>query len=114
MTTHITTSMVLSRHSKIRLQQRGIQLEEVKAVLKHGRVIYKQGMKFHYLPKANIREKCRQYDPQLSSLIVITDGTGQEVITCYKSDKAVHRIKKKPKRLYRNKNSKWLHFQSER
>jgi len=35
----------------------------------------------------------------LSKLVVITDLRKKEVVTCYKSGKAVRRIKKKPKRL---------------
>jgi hypothetical protein len=95
----------LSQHSKIRLQQRGIHQEEVQTVLHFGKVIHKQGLKFHYLPKAVIRTKGLDHDARLSSLIVITDRSGREVITCYKSDRGVHRIKKKSKRLYRNNQS---------
>lgn len=76
MTRTTTQQPTLSQHSKIRLQQRGIHQKEVQTVLDFGRVIYKQGLKFHHLPKAIIRNKGLEVGASLSSLIVITDGKG--------------------------------------
>lgn len=95
----MTQDIRLSQHGKIRKQQRGIKDKEIDTVLHLGRCIRKQGLRFHYLPKSIIRDRALAFDDSLSNLIVITDGPGIEIITCYKHDKGVHRIKKKPKRL---------------
>lgn len=101
----MTQDIKLSHHGEIRKQQRGIKDEEIDTVLHWGRCIHKQGLRFHYLPKSTIRDRSLAYDDSLSNLIVITDGKGIEIITCYKSDKGVHRIKKKSKRLAKRKNN---------
>ncbi|WP_100629765.1 DUF4258 domain-containing protein [Algoriphagus formosus] len=102
MTIPSTTSMTYSRHSKIRLQQRGIHQEEIQAVLRYGRVIHRQGMKFHYLPKSKSKSLGIQDPGQLSKLMVVTVNGTPLVVTCYKHESAIHRVKKKSKRLLKN------------
>lgn len=92
-------SIKLSNHSKTRLSQRGIHEEAVLAVINHGEIIHKQGLKFHFIPKS----KCKNWDSidadRVKDLMVITNLTRTEVITCYKNPRAVHEVKKKSKRL---------------
>lgn len=99
----ISAQTRLSVHGRVRQQQRGIRLEDILSVLTYGKVIHKQGLKFHHLPKAVVRSKGLNCDTGISNLIVITDGFQKEVVTCYKSTKALQRIKKKSKYLL-NKN----------
>ncbi|WP_114749617.1 DUF4258 domain-containing protein [Pleomorphovibrio marinus] len=97
------TNISFSRHGSMRLQQRGISRASVTSVLTYGKMIHKQHLKFFYLPKSIIRSAGLRDTDGLSNLIVITDLAQEEVITCYKSEKGVHSIKKKPKRLRKKK-----------
>ena len=100
MTTPATFPQIsLSHHARVRLQQRGISHKSVRTVLQHGLAIHKQHLIFFHLPKARIGWMGLKDRDGLSKLVVITDLRKKEVVTCYKSGKAVRRIKKKPKRL---------------
>jgi hypothetical protein len=97
---NITTSNIkLSNHSKARLSQRGIHEEAVLAVVRQGEIIHKQGLKFHYLPKSKCKNWNSEKAEMVKDLMVITNLTRTEVITCYKNPNAVHEVKKKSKRL---------------
>jgi hypothetical protein len=86
-----------SPHSRKRMAQRGLCQETIQLVLKYGRVIHKQGLKFLYITK-----RMAQDDPELAQatdLMVVVSGVSGVVLTCYRSPKAIRRVKKKPKRL---------------
>ena len=106
-----TQGIEFSRHGRVRLQQRGICPSSVMAVLAYGKTIHKQHLKFFFLPKSLINSFGLKDEEGLSKLIVITDLEKKEVITCYKSEKAVRKIKKKPKRLSKKRRfptwNKW-------
>lgn len=98
-TPQTTQDIAFTLHGMRRLQQRGISQTSVRSVLEHGEAIHRQHLKFFHLPKSRIRSIGLKDTDGLSNLIVITDLLQREIVTCYKSSKAVHRIKKKPKRL---------------
>lgn len=107
MTTHETLQdITFSLHGQRRLQQRGISHTSVRIVLQHGHAIHKQSLLFFHLTKSRIRLIGIKDTDGLSNLIVITDLRQKEILTCYKSHKAIHRIKKKPKRLRKNQLGK--------
>jgi len=88
-----------SLHGKTRLSQRGIKEEAVLKVIQFGEIIHKQGLKFHYLPKSKSKVLGQKELEETRDLLVITNQNRTEIITCYKNPKAVHEVKKKPKRL---------------
>lgn len=90
-----------SIHGKARLSQRGIKELAVLKVIQYGEIIYKQGLKFHYLPKSKSKVLGQKELEDTRDLLVITNQNRTEVITCYKNPKAVHEVKKKSKRLAR-------------
>lgn len=92
----------MTQHGSIRKQQRGIKDIEIETVLSLGKIIHKQGLKFFYVPKSLILSTDLISDLSLSRLIVVTDLNQTEIITCYKHEKAIHKIKKKSKRLLKN------------
>ncbi|WP_439490541.1 DUF4258 domain-containing protein [Algoriphagus sp.] len=97
---NISTSIIkLSNHSLARLSQRGIHEDAVMTVIQEGEIIHKQGLKFHYLPKSKCKNWNSEKAEMVKDLMVITNLTRTEVITCYKNPKAVHEVKKKSKRL---------------
>jgi len=89
----------LSLHSKTRICQRGICPDAVLKVIELGEIIHKQGLKFHFITKKISREWTPKDRNLVKDLIVITNLHRDEVVTCYKNPKAIHQIKKKPKRL---------------
>ncbi|TFV94481.1 DUF4258 domain-containing protein [Algoriphagus kandeliae] len=86
-------------HGKTRMGQRGISEEVALLVIKEGEVIHKQGLKFFFVPKAKRADWQVKDAEAVANLMVITDQSIREIITCYKSDRAIHRVKKKSKRL---------------
>lgn len=90
-------------HGKTRMGQRGISEKAALLVIKEGIMIHKQGLKFFFVPKAKREDWETKESESVANLMVITDGFMREIITCYKSDKAVHHVKKKPKRLRKNR-----------
>ncbi|MCS5488873.1 DUF4258 domain-containing protein [Algoriphagus limi] len=88
-----------SLHGKTRISQRGIKEEAVFKVIQFGEIIHKQGLKFHYIPRSKASSLGKKEMEETRDLLVITNKNRTEVITCYKNPKAVHAVKKKPKRL---------------
>jgi hypothetical protein len=98
--TALRNEIKLSNHCQLRIAQRGISVKAIKHVLTYGDIIYRQGLKFHYMPKS----KCKKLEIDKSlvkDLMVITNSNKTEIVTCYKNPKAVHQVKKKSKRLSR-------------
>jgi len=93
------TSIQFSRHGKVRLDQRGISQSAVLSVIQLGTTLYRQSLMFIYIPKAKLKGLGAKDQAAVSNLIVVTNRDKTEVITCYKNEKAIHRIKKKSKRL---------------
>ena len=91
-----------SVHSYRRSSQRGIRTPWIKTVIQQGRVVYRQGYKFFFMTD---KELCF-YDPdmqqRLRNLIVVLASDSNRVVTCYKYQYAVKRIKRKSKRLIRD------------
>jgi len=99
--TTTTRSIQFSNHCLSRISQRGIPEEAIMQVILYGEIIHKQGLKFHYLSKS----KCKKLEideDMVRDLMVITNSTRTEIVTCYKHPKAVHEVKKKSKRLARS------------
>lgn len=105
-TSYQSTGIQFSRHSMLRLGQRGIKTGTVMTVIARGTAIHKQSLKFLFIPKKKMKGFTAKEQAALSKLIVVTNKEKTEVITCYKSEKAVHKIRKKPKRLGRIKRAR--------
>jgi hypothetical protein len=93
------TNPTYSYHSAVRMSQRGISPEAIKACIHHGEVIYKQGIRFYFIPKKYLHTLPIKLQDKVKDLVVVTDLNGQYVITCYRNSDALHKVKKKPKRL---------------
>jgi hypothetical protein len=102
----IRIAMTTSQHAKCRLQQRAITPWALEQIMKHGEIIYKQGMKFMYMPKKLLK---LFYTPNLQveiqdvMILVSNDGT---IITAYRNENAVKHVQKKSKRLSKYRNWK--------
>ncbi len=86
-------------HAEQRIQQRAISEWAIAQVVQFGERIYKQKMRFCYMPKKEIG---RYYNPdqakELQDIIVLM-SQDSAVITAYRNPDAVHTIKCKGKRL---------------
>lgn len=98
-TSHENTGTQISRHGMIRIGQRGIKTGTVQTVVTYGTAIHKQSLKFLFIPKKKMEEFSAKEQAALSKIIVVTNKAKTEVITCYKSKDAIHKIRKKPKRI---------------
>lgn len=99
----MTSSKIeFTKHAKYRASQRGISQSSVETVIQHGVAIHKQGLKYLYVPKSQIEKFKPEMQKGIQRLIVITDRYYREIITCYRSEKAVKKIKRKSKRLYKH------------
>ncbi|RZS97152.1 DUF4258 domain-containing protein [Cecembia calidifontis] len=88
-----------TKHARCRASQRGISIISVATVIQYGKVIHKQGLKFIFIPKTQMEKFSPDEQKALQKLLVITDKQYKEVVTCYRSDKGLKRIRKKSKRL---------------
>jgi hypothetical protein len=99
MKTHLNNDMQFSQHASQRAQQRAIDPLIIAEIVRYGTRIYKQGIIFHYMPKASVKQFYHWTDQrQIEDAVVITahDGT---IITAYRNEHAIPSIKRKPKRL---------------
>ncbi len=98
--------MKTTTHAQTRCQQRAISAWDVDQVLNFGNAIYKQGMRFMFIPKKEIRTF---YQPEnqssLEDLMILVAADGA-IITAYRNTAAVKNVKRKPKRLCRDSKSK--------
>jgi hypothetical protein len=98
--------MKTTTHAQNRCQQRAISAWDVDQVLNFGNAIYKQGMRFMFIPKKDIRTF---YHPDrqssLEDLIILVAGDGA-IITAYRNNDAVKKVKRKSKRLCKEAKSK--------
>jgi hypothetical protein len=94
----MTGDRIFSRHSLKRLSQRGISKSIVQMVVANGNVIFKQGLKFYYVTKKQMKYFGPAIQKELNNLVVIM-SLDNTVITCYKNRNAVKRVKHKSKRL---------------
>ena len=94
---HVSISLQSAQH----LSERGISTKAVEQVILQGNTIHKQQLKFLFLPKSKIHKVEKSVQEAARNLVVIMNLDKTEVVTCYKHEKAVHRIKKKNKRLAR-------------
>lgn len=98
--------MKTTTHAQNRCQQRAISAWDVDQVLNFGNAIYKQGMRFMFIPKKEIRTF---YNPEnqtsLEDLMILVAADGA-IITAYRNTDAVKNVKRKSKRLCKEAKSK--------
>jgi len=95
------TNFFHTQHSNVRASQRGIRNPHIDIVIREGKVTYKQGIKFHYMTEKELRFYLPGLSDQLRSLVVVTAGDSNTIITCYKNKHAIGNIKRKSKRLFK-------------
>ncbi|MFP4294161.1 MAG: hypothetical protein ACLFQ0_21215 [Cyclobacteriaceae bacterium] len=83
-----------SSHSRLRAAQRGISDEVISLVIRHGRLVRKQGLKYYFGATRHFPANVNHQLVEKCSGLVVIVGRG-EIVTCYKNDKALKHIRKK-------------------
>jgi hypothetical protein len=99
---NINQIFIHSEHSRSRAAQRGIRNPWIEKVIIEGQLIYKQGLKFHFMTEKELRFQAPSMQDKLKNLVVVMAGDDNTVITCYKNGDAIGNIKRKSKRLRKN------------
>lgn len=92
--------LILTKHATQRLSQRGIHADDIHLAIDWGLLTRKQGMQFYILTKKRIpKYVAPKHRHRLQNLVVVV-GTDKDspkpvIITAYKNDKAIRKIKKK-------------------
>lgn len=92
-----------SNHSYKRASQRGIRNPWLETVIHEGKVIFKQGYKFFFMTDKELRYHAPEMQDRLRNLVVVMAGDSNTIVTCYKNKDAIGNIKRKSKRLIKNK-----------
>ncbi|SIR51382.1 protein of unknown function [Pseudacidovorax sp. RU35E] len=95
----------LTRHASTRMQQRGITLDDVDAVLAYGRAIHARGLTFFVIGHKEVRKFAAQGVDlgAAAGLQVLVSQEGQ-VVTTYRSHD-LHAIKSSPRALRRERKT---------
>jgi len=91
-------------HAHSRMSQRGISKDAIQACSRYGEVIHRQGLRFLYVPKRKLDLLEPGLKDKVKDLVIVLDKEIDTLLTCYRNNKAPHRIKKKPKRLSKSGN----------
>lgn len=90
----------LSSHSRKRAKQRGIASDLIIMAMDYSTALFKQGLIFYVVLEKLLPEKMEhELKEKLNNMVVVVSLDSNEVITCYKRQRAIHYINKKSKRL---------------
>ena len=89
----------LTHHARMRMSQRGISLRVVRTILSEGRPLRKQGLRFFFLTRDQLRFHDVRMQEHLKNVMVVASGREDVVITVYRNRQAIGRVKRKNKRL---------------
>jgi hypothetical protein len=90
-----------SKHSFLRSCQRGLS-KKIITVLEYGECYFKQGLIFYILGERNLPKVLDKEATHVKNIVVVVDGSSNQIITCYHSNNPFKNIKIKSKQLSRN------------
>jgi hypothetical protein len=85
----------LVTHARKRMAQRGIGLDALALVLRHGRRVHAAGAWFVFLGYRDVPRRLQKELEALVGTTVVLDPTGQLVLTCYRNRDAARLIRRK-------------------
>lgn len=91
-----------TRHSHSRCVERNINDKDIQEALNYSEAFFKQGLIIHVV-KDNLIPDNLSYKiaNRIRNLVIIMSSDEPQIITCYRSSKALRRIKKKSNKLMR-------------
>ncbi|MDB4806903.1 DUF4258 domain-containing protein [Pseudomonadales bacterium] len=77
----------LSQHAQMRMSQRSIDLEQVKLVLSHGRMIHSRRARFYVVGRKEIKrlEKAGLDVRNLENIQIVVDERSNRILTVYRN-----------------------------
>ncbi|MEA1875385.1 MAG: hypothetical protein U9N86_00840, partial [Bacteroidota bacterium] len=82
-----------SRHSHKRASQRAITDEDIQFALDASQSFFKQGLIFHVVKDKLISDKISEsMKKRIQHMVIVIAGDSNQILTCYKSRKAMHHI----------------------
>jgi hypothetical protein len=96
----VSNELEITGHATQRMAQRRFNKENIEFVICYGEVLYRTGAIFYFLTEANIPANERKDEKKLGmvGMTVLCSSDGQTIITVYKNQKGLRKIKKKEKR----------------
>ncbi|RLD43968.1 MAG: hypothetical protein DRI86_08705 [Bacteroidetes bacterium] len=88
-----------SKHANRRASQRGVSKSTMRTLVRNGNVIRKQGLRYYYMTNNELKYFEKDLQDEMRNLVVLMAGDSDMVITCYKNESALKKIKHKSKRL---------------
>ena len=101
-----TAHYTMSRHCRQRADQRGINPDAIALTLEYGRVFVRQGLIFHVLGHKEIPVWLRREREHLLHTVVVQAADAEVLITTYRGNNPIRRIKRKSKVLFKSKADK--------
>ena len=95
------TQINYTKHSNIRMNQRGINKETISIALQISKKIYKQGLVYHIIKAENIPFDLPSSKKEKFKNLIVVATENNQIITCYKNKNGFKNIRKKNK--YRSK-----------
>ena len=94
-------SIPVSNHAAVRFAQRGISRRHIALVLRYGSFIRRQGFNFYFIDRSHlVKYVLPQEKVYVRNLIVVVSaGFDSVVVTAYKEEDAVRKIRKKSKNM---------------
>jgi hypothetical protein len=90
-----------SLHSQCRASERGITDNDIQIALDFSESIFKQGLIFHIVMDKLIPSNLpKKQVSRIKNMVIVMANDEPRIITCYKSNKALSKIRKKSKRLH--------------
>jgi hypothetical protein len=92
-----------SKHSLQRASQRGLSKDKIAFTIEYGECYFKQGLVYYVLGEKKLsNNKSMNEKNNPKNIVVVVDEDSNMVLTCYKSENAHKKIKRKSKSLYKN------------
>jgi hypothetical protein len=83
----------LSKHSKDRLTQRGIEMDKLAIAFQYGQVFMKYGIIYYVLGDKNIPDIYKSQSSRLRNIVIVCCGKTDDIITCYRCSDPFKHIK---------------------
>ena len=94
-------TIIHTQHSIKRCQQRGVTGQMIEDTIHLGEMIRKQGLRFFIMTEGCLSYlHGKQYNERLKNMVVVLTSDNA-VLTVYKNSRAMRKIKKKSKQLYK-------------
>lgn len=92
-----------SKHSLQRASQRGLSKDKIVFALEYGECYFKQGLVYYVLGDKKFPKSIKLNEKNNpKNIVVVVDEDSNMLLTCYKSENAHKKIKRKSKSLYKN------------